>query len=74
MSEPKDFRNVKTYDKLLGKVRPTDNEGVDITEQVNHSMKTTACKSDEIIGKVMLVDKEGNDLGEAIKKIAEKLG
>ncbi len=58
--KPRDFRGVSVYNKLLGKVRPTDASGVDITEQSKHSLKVSIVQSENI--KMILVDSEGNEI------------
>lgn len=54
------------------KVRLVDKRGVDITEQVYHSVKASLQPSDNVIGKVMLVDADGNDLGSLLRSFLEK--
>ncbi len=59
-------------DRGGNQVRPVDRRGVDITEEVNHSIKVTLQKQeDKIIGKVILVDSEGNDIGALLRAFIE---
>lgn len=54
---------LKAGSKLAGKFRLVNKRGVEITEEVNNSIRATLQRQlEEVIGKVILADSEGNPL------------